>query len=225
MPRDRQRLYPVFLNLTGLPVVVVGGGVVAASKLDGLIEAGARITVIAPVITDAIRARAAELATAPPDPERPERSPSTIALIERGFAAGDLDGARWVVAAATPDVNREVAIAGAARGLFVNAVDDVASASAYLGAVVRRGPAMFAISTAGLAPALAGLIREALEAILPDDLERWIDVAVAARTDWKRAGTPMAERRPLLLRALDRFYQAKATAAPADPPASRGVSS
>jgi uroporphyrin-III C-methyltransferase/precorrin-2 dehydrogenase/sirohydrochlorin ferrochelatase len=222
MPRDRQRLYPVFLNLTGLPVVVVGGGVVAASKLDGLIEAGAQITVIAPAISDAIRARAAELATASADPER---SPSTIALIERGFAAGDLDGARWVVAAATPEVNREVASASAARGLFVNAVDDLASASAFLGAVVRRGPAMLAISTAGLAPALAGLLREALEAILPDDLERWIDVAVAARADWKRAGTPMTERRPLLLRALDRFYQAKATVTGAASSASSGVSS
>ena len=43
--------------------------------------------------------------------------------------------------------------------------------------------------------------------MLPDDLERWIDVAVAARADWKRAGTPIAARRPLLLRALDRIYR------------------
>jgi uroporphyrin-III C-methyltransferase/precorrin-2 dehydrogenase/sirohydrochlorin ferrochelatase len=188
MQSDAPPLYPAFLKLAGLPVVVVGGGPVAASKLAGLCDAGARITVIAPSICEAIRAHAA------------------ITLIERGFVAGDLDGARWVVAAATPEVNRAVAAAAAARGLFVNAVDDVASASAYLGAVIRRGPAVVAISTGGLAPALAGLIREALEALLPDDLERWIDVAIAARTDWKRAGVAMAERRPLLLRALDRAY-------------------
>ena len=173
-------LYPVFLKLGGLPVVVVGGGAVAAGKLAGLVEAGARVTVVAPAICEAIRAR-------------PE-----VARIERGFAASDLDGARWVAAAA------------AERGLFVNAVDDVASASAYLGAVVRRGPAMVALSTGGLAPALAGLLREALEALLPDDLERWIDIAAAARADWKRAGTPIAERRPLLLRALDRVYRSAA---------------
>ena len=125
----------------------------------------------------------------------------------RGFVAGDLDGARWVVAAATPEVNRAVAAAAEARGLFVNAVDDVASASAYLGAVVQRGPVVLAISTGGLAPALAGLVREALEAVLPDDLARWIDVATAARADWKRAGTPIGERRPLLLRALERIYR------------------
>jgi uroporphyrin-III C-methyltransferase / precorrin-2 dehydrogenase / sirohydrochlorin ferrochelatase len=181
-------LYPVFLKLAGLPVVVVGGGAVAAGKLAGLVEAGARVTVVAPAICDAIRAR------------------SEVARIERGFAASDLDGARWVVAAATPEVNRAVAAAAAERGLFVNAVDDVASATAYLGAVVRRGPAMVALSTGGLAPALAGLLREALEALLPEDLERWIDIAAAARADWKRAGTPIAERRPLLLRALDRVY-------------------
>jgi uroporphyrin-III C-methyltransferase/precorrin-2 dehydrogenase/sirohydrochlorin ferrochelatase len=188
MPRNA--LYPVFLKLDGLPVVVVGGGPVAASKLAGLLEAGAQVTVVAPSIVDAIRACGPQ-----------------VALVERGFVASDLDGARWVVAAATPEVNRDVAAAAAARGVFVNAVDDVASASAYLGGVVRRGAAVVAISTGGLAPALAGLLREALEAVLPDDLERWIDVATAARTEWKRAGTPMVERRPLLLRALDRIYR------------------
>lgn len=203
---ETQPLYPVFLKLAGVPVVVVGGGTVAASKLEGLLEAGAQITVIAPAIGDAIRARA----------DRPGTAPR---LIERGFAPGDLDGARWVVAAATPEVNREVAAAAAARGLFVNAVDDVASASAYLGGVIRRGPAVVAISTGGLAPALAGLLREALEAVLPDDLERWIDVAKAARAGWKRAGTPIAERRPLLLRALGRLYRGDqaAEAAPLAP--------
>lgn len=196
MQPSSPRLYPVFLKLAGLPVVVVGGGTIAASKLAGLLEASARITVIAPSISEAIRTRAALSPLALP-----------ITLIERGFQPGDLDGARWVVAAATPEVNRAVAEAAASRGLFVNAVDDVAAASAYLGAVIERGPAVLAISTGGLAPALAGLLREALEAVLPDDLERWIDVAVAARADWKRAGTPIAARRPLLLRALDRIYR------------------
>ncbi|HMG52176.1 MAG TPA: NAD(P)-dependent oxidoreductase [Kofleriaceae bacterium] len=187
-------LYPVFLKLAGLPVVVVGGGAVAAGKLDGLLTAGAQVTVVAPAIGEPIRARAA----APG---------SGLRLVERGFAASDLDGARWVVAAATPEVNRAVADAAAARGLFVNAVDDVASATAYLGGVIRRGAAVIAVSTSGLAPALAGLLREALESVLPDDLERWIDVAIAARSGWKRTATPIAERRPLLLRALGRIYR------------------
>lgn len=192
--------YPAFLKLAGLPVVVVGGGPIAASKLEGLIEAGAEITVIAPAICEPIRARAA----APVPADR-----SAVRIVERGFAPADLDTAYWVVAAATPEVNRQVAAAAAERRLFVNAVDDVASATAYLGGVVRRGPAVVAISTGGLAPALAGLLREALDAVLPDDLERWIDVANAARAAWKRAGTPLAERRPLLLRALERLYRGR----------------
>lgn len=211
-PGPAARLYPAFLLLDGLPVVVVGGGTVAASKLEGLVEAGARITVVAPAVSAAIRARATTAGTTAPVSAGGAAGGTAgvvpdVAIVERGFRAADLDGARWVVAAATPEVNREVAAAAAARGLFVNAVDDVTSASAYLGAVIRRGPALLAISTGGLAPALAGLLREALEAILPADLERWIDVARAARADWKRAGVPIAGRRPLLLRALDRIYR------------------
>ncbi len=179
-------LYPAFLKLEGLPVVVVGGGSVAAGKLDGLLAAGARVTVVAPKVVPAIQGR--------------------VTVLEEAFSPAHLDGARWVVAAATPAVNREVAAAATARGLFVNAVDDPAVATAYLGGVVRRGPVELAISTGGLAPALAGLLREALDAILPDDLERWIEIAKAERIAWKQARVPMAERRPLLLRALDRLY-------------------
>jgi uroporphyrin-III C-methyltransferase/precorrin-2 dehydrogenase/sirohydrochlorin ferrochelatase len=185
MPREP--LYPVFLKLTGLPVVVVGGGTVAASKLDGLLAAGARVTVVAPSINESIRAR-------------------EVTIIEAAFRPAHLSGARWVVAAATPVVNREVADAAAARGLFVNAVDDTGAATAYLGGVVRRGEVEIAISTGGIAPALAGLLREALDALLPHDLERWIDVARAARDEWKAARVPIAQRRPLLLRALARLY-------------------
>lgn len=203
------QLYPVFLKLAGLPAVLVGGGTIAAGKLEGLIEAGARVTVIAPVIGAAIRARVTTFAS-----EAPPGAPP-ITLVARGFAPSDLDGARWVVAAATPEVNREVAAAATARGLFVNAVDDVASATAYLGGVIRRGPAVLAISTGGLAPALTGLVREALEAVLPDDLERWIGIARAVRASWKRAGTPISERRPLLYRALGRLYRGDQAAEPA----------
>jgi uroporphyrin-III C-methyltransferase/precorrin-2 dehydrogenase/sirohydrochlorin ferrochelatase len=180
-------LYPAFLKLDGLPVVVVGGGAVAASKLDGLLAAGARVTVVAPHVRPEIRARAT--------------------VVEAEFRPAHLAGARWVVAAATPAVNRDVAAAAASRGLFVNAVDDPACATAYLGGVVRRGPIEIAISTGGLAPALAGLVREAIESLLPDDLERWLDVAIAARAEHKRDQVPIGERRPLLLRALDRLYR------------------
>jgi uroporphyrin-III C-methyltransferase/precorrin-2 dehydrogenase/sirohydrochlorin ferrochelatase len=179
-------LYPVFLKLDGHRVVVVGGGTVAAGKLDGLLAAGARVTVVAPQVLASIRER--------------------VTVIDAAFEPAQLDGARWVVAAATPEVNREVAAAATARGLFCNAVDDPAVATAYLGGVVRRGQVEIAISTGGTAPALAGLLREALDAVLPEQLDRWIDVANEARRDWKAAKVPMAERRPLLVRALRKLY-------------------
>ena len=97
------------------------------------------------------------------------------------FAPADLDGVWLVVAAATPEVNREVRGRGRRpRRVFVNAVDDPAAASAYLGGVVRRGGVTIAISTEGRAPALAGLLREALEAVIPDEVGAWVEEARAS---------------------------------------------
>ncbi len=183
-------LYPAFLHLAGREVLLVGGGPVAASKLDDLLAAGARVTVVAPVIADAIRAR-------------------DVVLVERGFVESDLDGVWWVCAAAPPEINRIVANAAEARRVFVNAVDDKGAASAFLGGVVRRGHVEIAISTGGAAPALAGLLREGLDAMLPRDLERWVAVALATRAEWKAANVPIGERRPLLLRALQELYETR----------------
>ena len=108
-------------------------------------------------------------------------------------------------------MNRDVARRGACEGLFVNAVDDIESASAYAGAVFRRAGVTVAISTDGDAPALAGLIREALEALLPDDLDRWMQCARESRQQWLAHGMPMAERRPLLLEALNELYRDRVT--------------
>lgn len=187
-------LFPTFLKFGGRHVLVVGAGPVAASKLRGLLEAGARVTVVAPEMV-------AEIAAAP------------VERVRRGFEPADLDGVSFVVAAAPPDVNRQVAAAAHPRGLFVNAVDDLESASAYAGAVFRRAGVTIAISTDGEAPALAGLVREALEALLPDDLERWMDVSREARQGWLAERVPMEERRPLLLRALVDLYEQRAAAA------------
>jgi uroporphyrin-III C-methyltransferase/precorrin-2 dehydrogenase/sirohydrochlorin ferrochelatase len=180
--------YPVFLQLQGRPVLLVGGGEIASAKLEGFVAAGADVTVVAPSILHALR--------------RPG-----VCVEEREFVPADLDGKWFVVAAATPEVNRAVARAAEERHVFVNAVDDVASASAYLGGVVRKRGVTVALSTGGRAPALAGLLREALQALLPDDLESWAEVAQRLRTHWKADGVAVARRRPLLLRALNDLYR------------------
>jgi len=187
-------LFPTFLKLGGRQVLLVGGGPVAAGKLQGLLDAGARVTVVAPAIVAEITATSVETRL-------------------RAFEVADLDGVSFVVAAAPPQVNRAVAAAAHERGLFVNAVDDVESASAYAGAVFRRAGVTVAISTDGEAPALAGLVREALELVLPEELEDWMTCAREARRKWLAEGVPMAERRPLLLKALNELYGERAVAA------------
>jgi siroheme synthase-like protein len=180
-------LLPLFVRLQGRRVVLVGGGPVAVAKLGQLQAAGANVLVVAPELhEDIVR--------------------SGVALARRPFASTDLDGAWLVVAAATSEVNREVALAAEERQIFVNAVDDPPNATAFLTGVVRRDGVTLAISTSGAAPGLTALLREALDAVLPEDLDRWMKVAVEERAKWRRDGIPMEQRRPLLLEALNGIY-------------------
>jgi uroporphyrin-III C-methyltransferase/precorrin-2 dehydrogenase/sirohydrochlorin ferrochelatase len=180
-------LLPIFVKLAGRDVVVVGGGAMAAVRVRQLAEAGARVTVVAPEVGDEV-ARTAAI------------------VLRRPFRPADLDGAWFAVAAATPELNLEVARAAEERRVLVNAVDDPGTATAYTSGVVRRGEVTIAISTQGRAPALAGLLREAIDAVLPRDLARWVAVAEAERPGWKRDRVPLATRRPLLLRTLNALY-------------------
>jgi uroporphyrin-III C-methyltransferase/precorrin-2 dehydrogenase/sirohydrochlorin ferrochelatase len=189
-------LLPIFVKLSGRRVLIVGGGTVAASKLDTLRPTGARVTVVAPAMSASMRQAVVELGV------------ELIELIERPFQESDLDEAWLVVAAATPEVNAAVARAAESRRLLVNAVDDPPNASAYLGGVVRRGSATIAISTSGRAPALAGLLREGIEDVLPsnDELDAWFAEADALKRRWRSTGVPMAERRPELAEAIASRY-------------------
>ena len=184
-------MFPAFLDLKSRKVVVVGGGPIAASKIESLLSAGARVTVVAPQI-------------------RPEIERADVEIVRREFRETDLEGAWWVVAAAPAAVNRQVSVAAEARHIFVNAVDDPQHATAYLGGVVRRDGVTIAISTDGRAPALAGLLREAFDAWLPRELDAWMNASDAARRVWREQRTPMELRRPQLLAMLNALYASKA---------------
>ena len=183
-------MFPAFLDLAGRKVVVVGGGPVASGKIEALAAAGARVTVIAPDI-------------------RPEIERAGVEIVRREFTDSDLDGAWWVVAAAPPAVNRRVSEAAERCRIFVNAVDDPEHATAYLGGVVHRDGVTIAISTDGRAPAVAGLLREAFDALLPRDIDAWLQASDDARRLWRAQRTPMEERRPQLLDILNRLYDEK----------------
>ncbi len=142
-------LFPLFLDLRGRRVLVVGGGAVAARKIAALLEAGATVQVVASALEPGLAALA---------------SHRHITHLAATFAPTQLEGA-WLVIAATDDagVNRAVADAAQARQMWANVVDDAALASAQLPARVQRGPLQIAISSGGASPMLARHLREQLE--------------------------------------------------------------
>lgn len=182
-------LLPVFLKLDGRKVLLVGGGRTASTKLETLLGTGARLTVVAPEIREEIC--------------RPG-----VWIRRRPFEPDDLNDAWVVVTAATPEVNRQVEAAAEARRIFVNAADDPLAATAFLGAVIRRADVAVAISTSGRSPALAALLREAIDALLPDEKEAgsWLAAAEVLRAKWQASAVPISERRPLVLRVLNELY-------------------
>lgn len=138
--------YPLFLDLTDQPVVVVGAGQVATRKIRSLRAAGATVTVIAPVATPALRRL------------------KTVRWLRRQYQPGDLRGARLVVAA-TDDlvVNRQVCAEAQRRRQLVNCAAPPAAGNFIVPAVVRHGAFTIAISTGGASPAAAKALRQKLK--------------------------------------------------------------
>src|SRR3972149_70484 len=134
------RYYPVFLDIAGKPVVVIGGGEVAARKVEGLLDAGAQVTVVSPelhpdlrVLVDAGRGR----------------------HIQREYRPGDIKGQKPAfVATDDRSANAAVAREGKERGVWVNAVDDPPNCDFVMPGVVRRGDLVVAVSPSGGSPAL-----------------------------------------------------------------------
>jgi precorrin-2 dehydrogenase/sirohydrochlorin ferrochelatase len=153
-------LYSMFLNLCGRTCVVVGGDEVAECKIRDLLDAGAKLRVIAPWVTTAIA----------------EWSQADLLHWEtRSFAAGDLRDAFLVVSVADSATNRQVFTEADARQIFCNAVDDTEQCSCFAPAVVRRGPLQIAISTAGRSPALAQRLRQEMEEQFGPEYAPWVE--------------------------------------------------
>jgi siroheme synthase-like protein len=181
--------YPVFLDLAGRRCVVLGGGELAGEKVGGLLTAGAEVTVIAEEVTSGI----SELAAA-----------GRISHRCRGYASGDLEGARLaIVCAQPPAVASAVWEEGRRLGVLVNTVDDVAHCEFIAPSVVRRGDLQIAISTGGRAPALAVRLRQKLERELGEEHARFLEMAGAVRGALAERRPDFAERRELWYRLVD----------------------
>ena len=177
-------LFPMFVKLEGRPVLVVGAGPVAESKIGGLLETGAEVRVIAPQATDQVREWA--------------RS-RQVALEERAFSLTDLEGVFLVVAATGfNEVNEAVFREARLRGVLCNVVDVPELCDFFYPAVVRRGDLQIAISTSGQSPSLARRLRQQLERQFGPGYEAWVAELGATRREILRSRLDPERKRYLL---------------------------
>ena len=168
------RYYPVFLDVAGRPVVVIGGGTVALRKVEGLLDAGALVTVVTPDLHPELRPLVEE---------------GRVRHQQRGYRHGDLEGCLLAfVATDDRSLNAAVAREGKERGVWVNAVDDPANCDFIMPGVVRRGDIIVAVSTSGGSPAMARKMREELEAFLTQEYVLLLELAAEVRGELREKG-------------------------------------
>ena len=148
-PRTSKGYYPLFADLRGRRVIVVGGGMVAQRKVTTLLRFGAKVTVINPIATQRLKRYAKQ---------------GLIRYVPRRFKACDVEGA-WLVYAATNDesINRLVDQTARRLRIFTNVVDQPARCSFIAPAIMKRGELVIAISTGGASPTVAKRLRREFE--------------------------------------------------------------
>lgn len=217
-------LYPLFADLDGRPVLIVGGGAVAERKTRALLNCGAAVRVGAPRLTRTLRAWAAE---------------GRLAHLAGPYHESWLESA-WLVIAATDDraLNARVKAAADARRILANVVDDPELSSFQVPAIVDRAPLTIAISSGGTAPVLARRLRERMEALFDPALGALARLAgdhrAAIRTacpdhgarrrfyDWLHDGPVLAQLRAGEPAAAERTLRARLDGAGEEsPPAHR----
>ena len=156
--------YPVMLTVEGRRCLVVGGGKIAARKVDGLVAAGADVTVIAPSVDPSISAL-------------------PVTVEQRPYRPGDASAGFRLVITATddPDVNTEVYVEAEAAGVWVNSADDPEHCSFTLPAIHRDGDVTVAIGTGGQSPAFAAWLRDRVRESLPTGLSDVVGQLAAER--------------------------------------------
>ena len=173
-------------------MLVVGGGSVALAKLRALQSTGCSLRAVSLAFTPAFLEALEDF-----DAERHARA----------FRPGDLDGVHLVISATNdPAANAFIAAQARARGLWVNAVDDAAACDALFPSILRRGPFVAAISTEGAFAGLSRVLREALDALVPDAAIPEFEALVQFRQQLKQT-LPDPARRAELLRDLLRQVQ------------------
>ncbi|MFZ4718334.1 MAG: precorrin-2 dehydrogenase/sirohydrochlorin ferrochelatase family protein [Ilumatobacteraceae bacterium] len=182
--------FPIMLDLTDVPVLVVGGGNIASRKAAQLLDAGALVTVVAPYVQDRLAERAA-------------------VVHRRPYEAADIAGHRLVMTATdVPAVNAQVAHDAKAAGIWVNSADDPENCTFILPAVTRQGPVVVSVGTDGSSPALARHLRDRIanEIVTPGIADVAAELA-RQRAEFHAQGisTETVDWTDRLADALDRF--------------------
>ena len=167
--RGAAEYYPVLLDLRGRTCAVIGGGAVAEGKVERLLAAGARVTVVSPSLTARLAAWAGE---------------GRLRHVARAYAEGDLAG-HALAFVAVGDRAVAAAVAEEARRLeiWANAADDPARCDFILPSVLRRGRLVVSVSTGGASPGLARAIREDLEGRFTAEFGALIDLVAEVRNE------------------------------------------
>jgi siroheme synthase-like protein len=172
MKNQQNPLYPIFLKLHQLDMLIVGAGEVGYEKISFMLKSspGARITMVAPWVNPEITDLLGQI---------PEHR---VTIVQKPFEVADLEGRDLAVAATNiPELNREVHEAAKARGILINVADTPALCDFYLGSIVTRGDLKVAISTNGKSPTFAKRFRQLLEASLPAETTDLLDHLKAFR--------------------------------------------
>jgi len=165
MNTKKNPLYPVFLKLHNLRMLIVGAGEVGYEKLFFILKSSpdANITVVAPWVSPELEELLAE-------------GSYKVEIIKKEFAVSDISGHDLIVAATNiRELNHEVQRAAKAAGKLINVADTPELCDFYLGSIVTRGPLKVAISTNGQSPTFAKRFRQVLEATLPEDVGDLLD--------------------------------------------------
>ena len=185
--------YPIFLDLRGRPCLVVGGGEIATRKIEGLLQAGASVTVVSPEVTEIIRDHA---------------DAGELRHIKRPYRHGDLGGYFLAYAATgVPEIDVLMAAEAGMAGVLLNVVDRPVLCDFIMPAVVRRGDISIAISTNGRCPGFAKRVRRELEALIGSEYGAALESVAAQREKLLQGdGTDQIERHERIETALDQAW-------------------
>ncbi len=178
-----ENLYPVFLNLKHKKVYVIGGGQIAARKLEGLLQSEAVITIISPTIIESILTYV---------------NNGSVHWIQKAFELSDIEDAFYIISATNdPYVSSELQ-KGVSPNQLVNFADDHSSSNVIVPSVVRRGRLAIAVTTSGASPSLSKKIKNELEDRYGEEYEDYIEFLMEKRTYIQERVKDVGKRKKLL---------------------------